>query len=127
MILRPPRSTRTDTLFPYTTLFRSLFVGFIMENQSANLPEGHPVTFELYNPKGQLNKRLVESTHTNGFYTFKTKTETTAPTGNWIAKVTVGGAVFQKTLKIETVMPTRLKIDHDLGTDRKGVVQGRSV
>src|SRR3546814_14153003 len=24
MILRPPRSTRTDTLFPYTTLFRSL-------------------------------------------------------------------------------------------------------
>src|SRR3546814_14584437 len=24
MIWRPPRSTRTDTLFPYTTLFRSL-------------------------------------------------------------------------------------------------------
>src|SRR3546814_11505640 len=32
MIRRPPRSTRTDTLFPYTTLFRSLqafpFSGF---------------------------------------------------------------------------------------------------
>src|SRR3546814_7833859 len=26
MLRRPPRSTRTDTLFPYTTLFRSLFV-----------------------------------------------------------------------------------------------------
>src|SRR3546814_7810831 len=26
MIRRPPRSTRTDTLFPYTTLFRSLSV-----------------------------------------------------------------------------------------------------
>src|SRR3546814_8292370 len=26
MIRRPPRSTRTDTLFPYTTLFRSLFL-----------------------------------------------------------------------------------------------------
>src|SRR3546814_2615296 len=26
MIRRPPRSTRTDTLFPYTTLFRSLFI-----------------------------------------------------------------------------------------------------
>src|SRR3546814_9491931 len=25
MILRPPISTRTDTLFPYTTLFRSIF------------------------------------------------------------------------------------------------------
>src|SRR3546814_10475122 len=27
MIRRPPRSTRTDTLFPYTTLFRSLISG----------------------------------------------------------------------------------------------------
>src|SRR3546814_5201843 len=27
MILRPPRSTRTDTLFPYTTLFRSHLSG----------------------------------------------------------------------------------------------------
>src|SRR3546814_12674874 len=26
MIRRPPRSTRTDTLFPYTTLFRSVYV-----------------------------------------------------------------------------------------------------
>src|SRR3546814_10345403 len=26
MIRRPPRSTRTDTLFPYTTLFRSIFL-----------------------------------------------------------------------------------------------------
>src|SRR3546814_13284565 len=30
MIRRPPRSTRTDTLFPYTTLFRSLrFASFL--------------------------------------------------------------------------------------------------
>src|SRR3546814_12185486 len=28
MIRRPPRSTRTDTLFPYTTLFRSLLKAF---------------------------------------------------------------------------------------------------
>src|SRR3546814_14549200 len=29
MIRRPPRSTRTDTLFPYTTLFRSLLLADI--------------------------------------------------------------------------------------------------
>src|SRR3546814_17837741 len=29
MIRRPPRSTRTDTLFPYTTLFRSTGIGII--------------------------------------------------------------------------------------------------
>src|SRR3546814_14680199 len=32
MIRRPPRSTRTDTLFPYTTLFRSLWA----DQQRAN-------------------------------------------------------------------------------------------
>src|SRR3546814_8665707 len=30
MIRRPPRSTRTDTLFPYTTLFRSCVHGPIL-------------------------------------------------------------------------------------------------
>src|SRR3546814_14159669 len=32
MIRRPPRSTRTDTLFPYTTLFRSLYPGIFRED-----------------------------------------------------------------------------------------------
>src|SRR3546814_8294453 len=37
MIRRPPRSTRTDTLFPYTTLFRSRAhgnIGLIVMNPS---------------------------------------------------------------------------------------------
>src|SRR3546814_5148466 len=33
MIRRPPRSTRTDTLFPYTTLFRSMAVGVVTRLQ----------------------------------------------------------------------------------------------
>src|SRR3546814_17757816 len=37
MIRRPPRSTRTDTLFPYTTLFRSLdAAGELRERLAAN-------------------------------------------------------------------------------------------
>src|SRR3546814_4539257 len=35
MIRRPPRSTRTDTLFPYTTLFRSMPLIRVMEVGSA--------------------------------------------------------------------------------------------
>src|SRR3546814_5672587 len=31
MIRRPPRSTRTDTLFPYTTLFRSVGAGQVAD------------------------------------------------------------------------------------------------
>src|SRR3546814_19555626 len=34
MIRRPPRSTRTDTLFPYTTLFRSLLYAAIFIGSS---------------------------------------------------------------------------------------------
>src|SRR3546814_16833239 len=34
MIRRPPRSTRTDTLFPYTTLFRSPCQAFVPEHAS---------------------------------------------------------------------------------------------
>src|SRR3546814_8228941 len=35
MIRRPPRSTRTDTLFPYTTLFRSVLRGILSNVRSA--------------------------------------------------------------------------------------------
>src|SRR3546814_5621385 len=35
MIRRPPRSTRTDTLFPYTTLFRSKHMGETYGTQGA--------------------------------------------------------------------------------------------
>src|SRR3546814_11391396 len=42
MIRRPPRSTRTDTLFPYTTLFRSMLdlaakLDFLREQRGACL------------------------------------------------------------------------------------------
>src|SRR3546814_10617106 len=41
MVRRPPRSTRTDTLFPYTTLFRSaanlLVPRFLMDKYWRNL------------------------------------------------------------------------------------------
>src|SRR3546814_6116731 len=37
MIRRPPRSTRTDTLFPYTTLFRSTNVRTAFSKNGGNL------------------------------------------------------------------------------------------
>src|SRR3546814_15421921 len=39
MIRRPPSSTRTDTLFPYTTLFRSAAVVLVMLGPVAVMPE----------------------------------------------------------------------------------------
>src|SRR3546814_5460471 len=42
MIRRPPRSTRTDTLFPYTTLFRSPEIEFYLLKSSVPGPDGRP-------------------------------------------------------------------------------------
>src|SRR3546814_8361958 len=41
MIRRPPRSTRTDTLFPYTTLFRSRPTGALIEVTSRKFDDDH--------------------------------------------------------------------------------------
>src|SRR3546814_7659003 len=49
MIRRPPRSTRTDTLFPYTTLFRSV-CGILCRN-------GSPLRREDQRPPGCLIRR----------------------------------------------------------------------
>src|SRR3546814_1883594 len=62
MIRRPPRSTRTDTLFPYTTLFRSIFDCYlakmtVRDFTNPNLPTTpaevvHPAAIPMmdYNP-----------------------------------------------------------------------------
>src|SRR3546814_6552476 len=47
MIRRPPRSTRTDTLFPYTTLFRSRHVLGIRRHQLEAVPTDGRAVGEL--------------------------------------------------------------------------------
>src|SRR3546814_12380919 len=49
MIRRPPRSTRTDTLFPYTTLFRSSYAqhadyGLILTRSNPDVPKHKGLT-----------------------------------------------------------------------------------
>src|SRR3546814_4839065 len=60
MIRRPPRSTRTDTLFPYTTLFRSLAFG-------GQLVPQHRLAFELADVPLRLKDRDMEVEQHAGF------------------------------------------------------------
>lgn len=96
----------------------SLYLTFLLEDKNKLLPPAHPVVLELSNPQGQVVNRLVRSTAENGFYKFATATAADAPTGNWQAKVKVGGTEFSQQVKIETVKPNRLKINLDLGVER---------
>src|SRR3546814_5294565 len=70
MVLRPPRSTRTDTLFPYTTLFRSRYedllqTGGLRPLQPAALsrhrryrPAGYPAAVRMVQRQGARLVRL---------------------------------------------------------------------
>ena len=95
----------------------TLFLNFILEDREALLPENHPVKFELFNPQGQLVHQQVSVDGLDGFYNFTVTTDDDAPTGSWLAKVKVGGAKFQKYLRIEAIKPNRLKVKLDFGDD----------
>ncbi|MFC4263530.1 alpha-2-macroglobulin [Ferruginibacter yonginensis] len=95
----------------------SLFINSIIADQTGNLPNDIPVEFSLFTPQGQLYKKILQTNAKDGFNVFKTTTDATSPTGNWLVQVKVGGAIFEKRLKIETVMPNRLKINIDFGKD----------
>ncbi len=95
----------------------SIYMTFVLEDRNRILPSAHPVIFELFTPENQLylNRRSLRGI--NGVYDFRTATREDAPTGNWLAKVTVGGTSFTKTVRIETVKPNRLKIRLDFGAE----------
>jgi uncharacterized protein YfaS (alpha-2-macroglobulin family) len=97
----------------------SIFVSFILEDKKKTLPEDHPVEFEFHNPQGQLYSRLTRTKSVDGFYSFHTATTTGSPTGNWTAKIKVGGAVFEKNIKVETIMPNRLKLNLSFGNQQE--------
>jgi alpha-2-macroglobulin len=89
----------------------TLFLNLIVEKENAGLPGNYPVVFQLTNPNGQVVEKQVQTVNKNGFYSFITKTEKNAPTGNWLAEAKVGNATFSRRIKIETVKPNRLKVE----------------
>src|SRR3546814_15590319 len=71
MIRRPPRSTRTDTLFPYTTLFRS---PLHRARQARSFPEGLAILVRdrdasgnraVYQPRADRLRRDRSEEHTS--------------------------------------------------------------
>jgi uncharacterized protein YfaS (alpha-2-macroglobulin family) len=108
----------------------SIFLNFVLNDRDNQLPKGHPVKLEVRDPYGKLIHKKVTSDHVGQFYSFPFATTTESMTGNYRAKVSVGGAKFEKNLKVETVKPNRLKIKLDfedeifsLGEKLKGKLQ----
>src|SRR3546814_20715711 len=60
MIRRPPRSTRTDTLFPYTTLFRSCCQTLIKPAFNGGHPLGKSFAISLIMGLGQGDRLIAK-------------------------------------------------------------------
>jgi uncharacterized protein YfaS (alpha-2-macroglobulin family) len=102
----------------------SLYLTFILQDIEARLPKDHPVVLELSDPQGRLDQRIVRTSGVDGTYSFRCATDANAPTGVWSARVSVGGTVFHKAIRIETVKPNRLKIALDLGGEQLTAAEG---
>jgi len=88
-----------------------IFLSFILEDKQNTLPDNHPVILDLFDPSG---KKVLTKTSTKAvgdIYTFAIKTEEAAPTGNYRVVMRVGNHYFDKIIKIEMVVPNRLKVD----------------
>ncbi|QCX02087.1 hypothetical protein FGM00_18930 [Aggregatimonas sangjinii] len=94
-----------------------IFLSFMLNDNANKLPPNHPVKLELLDPYNKVVHREINKSGLNNFFTFDIQTDENAPTGNWLAKVSVGGASFTKTLKIETIKPNRLKIKTDFDAE----------
>ena len=92
----------------------SIYLHFVMQN-AEKLPKQLPITFELYDARGQMREKRTTSENLKGIYPLHCKTDTDAPTGQWTAKVIAGNARFRKTLLVETIKPNRLKVSLDFG------------
>ncbi|MCM4166684.1 hypothetical protein KCTC52924_01531 [Arenibacter antarcticus] len=105
-----------------------IYLSFMLNDNDNKLPEGHPVKLELLDPYNKVVHRQINTGGLNNYYSFQYKTDENAPTGNWLAKITVGGATFTKSLKIETIKPNRLKIKTEFSHEvlsSKSPIQGK--
>ena len=102
-----------------------IYLTFVLNDADNKIPKNHPVKIEVTDPSEKLIYKKVTSENLNNFYRFNVKTRQEAKTGNYSAKISVGGAKFYKNLKVETVKPNRLKIkvdfDDEILTSKKPI------
>ncbi|MDH5641616.1 MAG: MG2 domain-containing protein, partial [Nitrospira sp.] len=88
-----------------------IFVTFILMDRDKSLPPDYPLTLDLYDPRNNKVSTVSAPKPTGSFYAFKLTTAESALTGNWRAVVRAGGNSFEQVLRIESIVPNRLKMD----------------
>ena len=89
----------------------TVYLSAIFRNENNTFPENHPVMLEVKNPKNQTVYKTTNKKSIDGFYTFQFGTKDDDLTGNYTAVFTIGTKEFHHNLRIETVVPERLKVE----------------
>ena len=93
-------------------------LSLIARNQENTFPENHPITLTVFNPK---KRKVIEKTvkkGRDGFYSFSFKTKENDPTGQWKTEVKIGSNSFYHPIRVETVVPYRLKVNIESTQER---------
>jgi len=90
----------------------TVHLAVIARNSDRSFPENHPVTLTVSNPRQQPVYRLTNKEGKDGFYRFDIHTRPEDITGNWRAQIKAGDRSFYHTIRIETVVPFRLKVNY---------------
>lgn len=85
-------------------------LSLIVRNENDTFPENHPVSLKLTNPRQQVALKTTLRKGKDGFYVFAFTTSENDPTGVWQANVTAGSRTFVHPIRIETVVPYKLKV-----------------
>ena len=84
---------------------------FILQDSKETLPKDIPLEFTLSDVLSTEVDRQVLNSSIGGIYRIDTKTAQDAKTGTYTARVKIGGNVWQKELKIESIIPNRLFVN----------------
>ncbi|MBC7473827.1 MAG: hypothetical protein H7263_06005, partial [Candidatus Sericytochromatia bacterium] len=88
-------------------------VSIIARNEDNTFPDNHPMTIKVYNPLNQLISEQTKKDGKEGFYSFAFNTNENDMTGNWGVDLIAGTKTFHHSIKVETVIPNRLKVKFD--------------
>ncbi len=89
----------------------TLHLTFVLQDMENTLPDDYPVVLKVKDSRDRQVISRSSTSGTNGFYVFNVPTSQDAPTGIWYARVQIGNSVFTKNLRVETILPNRLKIN----------------
>jgi len=84
---------------------------FIVRNAQQTFPENHPVSLNIRNPLNQIVFQSAAHQAQDGFYRFRYQSGANDLTGNYTAEFKAGSQTFRHNIRIETIVPERLKVE----------------